>query len=141
MKKDPVDVSAITGWHAHVYYDPGSREHATRLRDWVSERFPVQMGRWHDARVGPHAQSMYQIAFLPDVFPALVPFLALNREGLSVLVHPNTDDPWADHLLHALRLGPALPLDGSMLPRSLRAAGQVAGPIRPTAPTGRVAGD
>ena len=118
---DPTPISEITSWHAHVYYDTGSRPHAARLRDWVSERFPVQMGRWHDVKVGPHPVAMYQVAFASDVFPALVPFLALNRGGLTVLVHPNTSDPHDDHLLHAIWMGAVLDLDASMLPRSLTA--------------------
>jgi aromatic ring-cleaving dioxygenase len=120
----PKPVSDITAWHAHVYYDPTTRDRAACLRDWVAERFGVQMGRWHDVPVGPHARAMYQVAFDVNVFPTLVPFLALNRMGLSILVHPNTDDAYTDHLEHALWLGEKLPLDGSVLPRSLRAAGQ-----------------
>jgi aromatic ring-cleaving dioxygenase len=121
----PKPVSDITAWHAHVYYDPGTtRDRAARLRDWVAERFAVQMGRWHDVPVGPHPRAMYQIAFDVGLFPTLVPFLALNRMALTVLVHPNTDDAYADHLEHALWLGEKLSLDGSLLPRSLRAAGQ-----------------
>jgi aromatic ring-cleaving dioxygenase len=133
----PKPVSDITAWHAHVYYDPTTRDRAARLRDWVAERFAVQMGRWHDVPVGPHARAMYQIAFDVDVFPTLVPFLALNRMGLSILVHPNTDDAYTDHLEHALWLGEKLPLNGSVLPRSLRAAGQPPEQVVPnTKPSG-----
>lgn len=111
--------TAITGWHAHVYYDPAStRDHAARLRDWVGARFPAaRLGRWHDALVGPHMRSMYQIAFANDLFPLLVPFLALNHAGLSVLIHPESGNEYADHLEHALWLGPALSIDGSVLKR------------------------
>ncbi len=59
---------------------------------------------------------MYQVAFAPEVFPALVPWLALNRQGLTVLVHPETDRPRDDHLLHALWLGEKLPLKADILP-------------------------
>jgi len=128
----PKPVTEITAWHAHVYYDPTStRDRAARLREWVEERFAVQMGRWHDSNVGPHPQAMYQIAFTVDLFATLVPFLALNRMGLAILLHPNTDDAYTDHLEHALWLGEKLPLDGSMLPRSLRAAGQEPEQITP----------
>lgn len=64
---------------------------------------------------------MYQIAFHVAVFAELVPWLALHREGLSVLVHPNTLAPRADHLIHALWLGPPLPLRDDMLPQSIAA--------------------
>ena len=64
---------------------------------------------------------MYQIAFHVAVFAELVPWPALHREGLSVLVHPNTLAPRADHLIHALWLGPPLPLRDDMLPQSIAA--------------------
>jgi aromatic ring-cleaving dioxygenase len=74
------------------------------------------MGRWHDRPVGPHPQAMYQVAFPPELFPRLVPWLALNRAGLTVLVHPETGRARADHLQHALWLGAVLPLDAGVLP-------------------------
>jgi DOPA 4,5-dioxygenase len=61
---------------------------------------------------------MYQIAFETALFPLLVPFLMLNRQGLTVLVHPETNRPRDDHLLHALWLGAVLPLNGSILPET-----------------------
>ena len=42
---------------------------------------------------------------------AAVPWLALNRAGLAILVHPLTGDDVADHSAHALWLGGPLPLD------------------------------
>ena len=111
--------TAIHGWHAHVYYDEESREAAAWLREQVGSRFPaVFLGRWHDAPVGPHPAAMYQIAFAPADAPGLIPFLALNRLGLTVLLHPETGRPRDDHLEHALWLGAVLPLDVSMLPEN-----------------------
>jgi DOPA 4,5-dioxygenase len=111
----PAETEAIQDWHAHVYFTPGTRDHAATLRDWVEKRFTVRMGRWHEGKVGPHPQAMYQIAFTNDLFATLVPFLALNRMGLIVLVHPNTKRERDDHMLHAMWLGAVLPLDVSML--------------------------
>jgi aromatic ring-cleaving dioxygenase len=34
----------------------------------------------------------------------------LNRDGLSVLLHPETGDDYRDHGAHAARLGASLPL-------------------------------
>lgn len=109
---------AITGWHAHIYYDPATtRAAAARLREGIAAAFPAAvLGRWHDAKVGPHPQAMYQVAFAPDLFPSLVPWLALNRAGLTVLVHPETGRQKADHLHHAMWLGAVLDLDASVLP-------------------------
>lgn len=108
---------AITGWHAHVYFDAATRDAAARLREGIAQAFPdALLGRWHDAPVGPHPQAMYQVAFPPALFAALVPFLALNREGLAVLVHPDTGRQRADHERHALWMGAVLPLETARLP-------------------------
>jgi aromatic ring-cleaving dioxygenase len=119
---EPRDAAAVSEYHAHVYYDPAStRDRAERLRDWIGERFPVRLGRWHDVPVGPHPRAMFQIAFPVAAFPSLVPWLMLNRLGLTVLVHPNTDDARADHLVHALWMGEVLPLNADVLPPSRQA--------------------
>src|SRR3712207_5560939 len=81
-----IDVTAVRDYHAHVYYDAQSRPAAARVRDALSQRFGVALGRWHDRPVGPHPQAMYQVAFAPDQFAAVVPWLMLNREGLDILV-------------------------------------------------------
>jgi len=118
---DPIHDQPILSWHAHVYYDPSeTRATAERVRAAVGERFEVQLGRWHDVPVGPHTAAMYQIAFDVATFAGLVPWLALHREGLSVLVHPNTLAPRADHLVHALWLGAPIALKPEVLPESLR---------------------
>jgi aromatic ring-cleaving dioxygenase len=108
----------ITGYHAHVYYEPATRELAARLRDALGERFDVILGRWHDLPVGPHPQSMYQVAFRADQFDKVVPFLMLNRAGLDVLVHPETGDDLVDHRDYALWLGQKLPLNFESLRRA-----------------------
>lgn len=98
----------ITSFHAHVYYDPTTRETAEQVRQGLSDRFQVQLGRWHDQHVGPHTQSMYQVAFACDQFDQVVPWLMLHRGGLTILVHPNTGNAVADHTDHALWLGEKL---------------------------------
>jgi DOPA 4,5-dioxygenase len=110
---------AITGWHAHIYYDPAAtRAVAAAVRDEVAALFPAaRLGRWHDGPVGPHPQAMYQIAFAPDLMPALLPWLMLNRRGLTVLVHPETGDDYTDHKDRAAWLGAILPLNLESLRR------------------------
>lgn len=110
----------IHSWHAHVYFDsPATRTVAERLRAEVARRFKVQLGRWREEPVGPHTAPMYQIAFDVELFGTLVPWLALERGGLSVLLHPNTLSPRDDHLVHALWLGTPLPLLEAPLPRRI----------------------
>ncbi len=108
----------ITGWHAHVYYDPATtRSTAATLREAIAARFPAAvLGRWHDVPVGPHPGAMYQVAFTPELLPDLLPFLALHRAGLAILVHPETGRARADHSDHALWMGAMLPLRLEVLP-------------------------
>ncbi|MSQ20173.1 MAG: 4,5-dioxygenase [Betaproteobacteria bacterium] len=101
----------ITGYHAHIYYDPATREIAARVREGLGAHFEVRLGRWHDKPVGPHPISMYQVAFAVDEFPRVVPWLMLHRERLDVLVHPETGDDVIDHTDHALWLGEKLELN------------------------------
>jgi DOPA 4,5-dioxygenase len=106
------DPRTITHYHAHIYYDPAtSRGAAERLRERVAAEFPqAKLGRWHDELVGPHPQSMYQIAFASETLPGFLPWLMLNRDGLTILLHPETDDNYTDHSAHAVWFGAVLPL-------------------------------
>jgi aromatic ring-cleaving dioxygenase len=112
------DIAGIEGYHAHVYYDAPTRSVAERLRQALGERFAVRLGRWHDVPVGPHPGAMYQVAFDVAEFPRLVPWLMLNRDRLSVLIHPLTGDDYEDHARFALWLGTPLPLRLEMLRRA-----------------------
>ncbi len=107
----PAPISDIVSYHAHIYFrDTAEREAAEVLRGQIGERFSVQLGRWHDRQIGPHDRPMYQVAFGTEVFAQFVPWLMLNRAGLTILVHPNTNNPRRDHLVHALWLGEMLPI-------------------------------
>jgi aromatic ring-cleaving dioxygenase len=105
-----LSIPARSGYHAHIYYDAKTRPIAERLREAIGNRFGVELGRWRDEPVGPHPVPMYQAAFPAAEFPRIVPWLMLNRGGLSVLVHPQTEDAYDDHTIHALWLGAPLPL-------------------------------
>ncbi|MFC4276679.1 DOPA 4,5-dioxygenase family protein [Achromobacter aloeverae] len=102
-------LDTIRSYHAHIYFDgPAQRQAAEILREEISLRFSVLLGRWHDTLVGPHARPMYQVAFAVAEYARFVPWLMINRRGLAVLVHPNTGRPRTDHTDHALWMGEVL---------------------------------
>jgi aromatic ring-cleaving dioxygenase len=107
------DPAAISAWHAHIYYDPGTtRERAQVLREKIAAAFPdALIGGWHDVPVGPHTEPMYQVLFSHSLFDRLLPFLAIHRGGLAILVHADsTGDHRADHTDHAIWMGSVLPV-------------------------------
>ena len=130
----PQPLAAIGSFHAHIYFDgPAQRETAMALREQIGQRFGVTLGRVHDGLVGPHARAMYQVAFDVASFGNFVPWLMLNRQGLTVLVHPNTRDERSDHLVHALWMGEVLDIVG---PERLETDMEAEQPLPPnTAPT------
>lgn len=109
----------IAAWHAHVYYDPATtRDRAEHLRAKIEAAFPTAIvGSWHDKLVGPHTRAMFQIAFDHALFDSLVPFLALHRDGLAILVHADsTGDHKADHTTHAIWMGEVLAVKTAQWP-------------------------
>ena len=130
--REPKLLSEIESYHAHIYYDgAATRDRAAILRQWIAERFLVRIGAWHDSPVGPHPLPMFQVAFATELVSVFVPWLMLNRLGLTVLVHPNTDRPRDDHLVHALWLGAVLPLEVGDMPELLSEAGESNPPVVP----------
>ena len=119
----PDEEAEITGFHAHVYYDPSTRAIAAELRTALDTRFDVTLGRWRDEPVGPHPKSMYQVAFSVELFGRVVPWLMLNHRELDVLIHPSTAQDVADHSARALWLGERLSLNLDFL-RNLEAKEQ-----------------
>jgi DOPA 4,5-dioxygenase len=104
-------ISAIKSYHAHIYFrDAAERTIAAALREAIAARFSVQLGRWHEVPVGPHDLPMYQVAFRISDFARLIPWLMLNRGGLTILVHPNSGHARRDHLVHAVWMGEVLPI-------------------------------
>jgi DOPA 4,5-dioxygenase len=104
----------ITGYHAHVYFDADTVEKATALCAAARDRFGVVMGQVHERPVGPHPMFSCQLAASIEQFGALLPWLALNRDGLIVFAHPETGDDLADHRDHGIWLGTGLELDLSI---------------------------
>jgi len=108
-----LDVSNITSWHAHVYFDAASRDAAWAWREAIVAHFgdTVEMGRFHERPVGPHPQWSYQVAFGPSQFADVAGWLALNHGALDVFLHPNTGDQLRDHRDSAVWIGRSYVLD------------------------------
>lgn len=102
--------SEAKGWHAHVYFDADSTEQARLLCEAARDRFGIAMGRMHEKPVGPHPVWSCQLAFPAPLFGAVIAWLALNRQGLTIFIHPLTNDDLADHRDHAVWMGQILPL-------------------------------
>ena len=107
-------------YHAHIYYEPGSRAVAERLRrQFASARsgdgpFEVLfVGDLRDMGVGPHPKPQFEIHFFEDALPRILPLI--KASGLTALLHPLTDDDLADHTSSAAWIGEPLPLDESVL--------------------------
>jgi DOPA 4,5-dioxygenase len=103
-------MSEIKGYHAHVYYNAGTKPTAARLRDTIVSKFVVEPGAFSDEPRGPHPISQFNVIFECDEFQNIVPWLMLNREALDVLVHPLTESSYDDHSKNALWLGTPVPM-------------------------------
>ncbi|HYI41213.1 MAG TPA: DOPA 4,5-dioxygenase family protein [Allosphingosinicella sp.] len=126
-------IAEVASYHAHIYFDPETeRPDAVAIREAAGERFAVRLGAVHDRPVGPHSKAMFQIAFEPELFGTLMPWLMLNNRGLSILVHPNTANEKRDHLIDAAWIGRPLAVDEGPLPEATEP--QPAGEVN-TAPT------
>ena len=101
----------VKSYHAHVYFDEDTFEKAAQIRKWVADRFSVELGNWNVAPRGPHVTPSFYFGFTNDLLAIVVPWLQLNSLGLTVLLHPNTDDPRADHLHYALWVNRSQPVN------------------------------
>jgi len=111
----------VKNYLVHLYYDGGTKLHAANLRRELDRRFgkQIELGRWRDlAPQGPHPRSHFQVTFPTELFHVLVPFLALNRGGLHILLHPNTGNGYEDHTTNVMWIGPGIPLAEDWMQRN-----------------------
>ena len=101
----------ISGYHAHVYFDKTTLEQARNLCEAAGRCFPISVGRIHQKPVGPHPDWSCQLAFKPELFGQLVPWLAFNRQGLVIFIHPDTGHDLDDHTERAIWMGEVKKLD------------------------------
>lgn len=102
-------------YHAHIYFDETTKDTAWALREEIMQKYPdIPMGRFHERCVGPHPRWSFQVAFNPDIFADFTDWLMLNRQGLTVFLHPQTGDNLKDHRDYPLWMGEMLDLDLSI---------------------------
>lgn len=111
LPTQPRKYTDIKSYHAHIYFDEDSYAKAALLRRWVAERFQVELGNWNREPRGPHVTPSFYFGFTNDLLAVIVPWLQLNSLGLTILLHPNTEDPRADHLHYALWINRAQPVN------------------------------
>lgn len=116
----------IKSYHAHIYFDEDSYEKAVLIRKWSAERFTIELGNWNIEPRGPHVTPSFYFGFDTDLQPIILPWLQLNSLGLTILVHPNTDDPRADHLHYALWVNRSQPVNAYGMKKPNLAAGEPA---------------
>ncbi|KAF8438285.1 DOPA-like domain-containing protein [Terfezia claveryi] len=109
----------LAAWDVHIYFPPPHENntealYARHLWERIRYEFPeLRIYRIWEHPVGPHLLPMFEVnIFTPLQFGAFVPWLAMNRGPLSVLVHPNTDKGavW-DHSVGGLWLGEKKKID------------------------------
>ena len=108
-------MSDITDYHAHVYYDAATRAQADALCKTAGETFGVKVGRMHDNPVGPHPRGSCQLTIGTGQIAEVLPWLVLNRRGLTVFTHAQTGNALKDHTDHVIWLGPSETLKLSAL--------------------------
>ena len=107
-------------YHAHIYYELGDRTAAERLHqqlskakgagDFVNVLF---VGEMRNKSIGPHPKPQFEVHFRKDALRRVLQLI--ENSGLTALVHPLTDDDFADHTSLAVWIGEPLPLDHSVL--------------------------
>ncbi|SEQ35966.1 DOPA 4,5-dioxygenase [Amphritea atlantica] len=101
----------ITAYHAHVYFDANSLNQAVELCEKAHDTLGVAMGRVHQKLVGPHPEWSCQLSFSAPDIGKVLPWLILNRKGLTVFIHPVTGNDLDDHTKYIMWLGDSKPLN------------------------------
>ena len=112
-------------FHAHVYFSPAHQTQAQTLWTKASADLAngaIKVGPLEPGLRGPHLMFQFEIDFGEADLVQMLAWLMKNRDGLSVLVHPELEDEMKSHLNEALWFGIPLPLDFTKL--DLRSRGR-----------------
>ena len=102
----------LLGFHVHIYYNDATEQQATNLHDRMVAEFNAKPSRPPYVGIaGPHPVAQRAVIFSPKTFTAeVVPWLMFNRQGLSILIHPLSDDEYEAHTTHAVWFGEPIAL-------------------------------
>lgn len=104
----------IHGYHIHVYFDQSNIDYAIALTESVHKEYGYELGRINKKPVGPHPVWSRQVSFKQENYDVVLAYLTQHQNGLSILIHPLTDDEYLDHTQSAVWLGTPLKLDISI---------------------------
>jgi len=108
-------MNQISKYHAHFYFNQDTVQTAKEIylkSEVLNDTF---RGRFNERNVGPHTLWSFMIGFDSSQLNEVIPWLTLNRAGLTVLIHPVTDNDLKDHTEHAMWLGEPIDLNTSIL--------------------------
>jgi aromatic ring-cleaving dioxygenase len=97
-------------FHAHVFFDPDKPEWARKACAELPEATGAAVTCWYDRPGGPLPGAQFQVELTSTQLGAVTEWLMLHREGMSVLLHPDTGDDLLDHTAHAVWFGTPLEL-------------------------------
>lgn len=107
-------------YHAHIYYRLEDRMLAEQLQQDLFKSHKdgslpelSYIGKLRDFKVGPHPLPQFEIHFTQSVLAKITEIL--KASGLTVLLHPLTDNDLADHTSLATWIGQPLDLDLTVL--------------------------
>ncbi|HLR82301.1 MAG TPA: DOPA 4,5-dioxygenase family protein [Paenalcaligenes sp.] len=111
----PMLTPKIEGYHSHVYFDAHTLSQAESLCKAAAAKFPqLQMGRIHQHPIGPHPDWSCQLSYPAHLLNEVLPWLAVNRNGLVIFTHPLSGDDLLDHRDYAIWMGAVRPLNLSI---------------------------
>ncbi len=105
--------------HAHIYFDADAISTVRQVISKFSNIFSheifhkneITISKLQLGPIGPHPKGQGQITFMSKNFGEVVPWLMLNKNGLTVLVHRISEDEIKDHTERALWIGDKLDLN------------------------------
>lgn len=98
-------------YHAHFYFDHSCVEIARSIYAKAKNLPNTELGKFHERSVGPHINWSFMVLFFKENHNEVTSWVNENRQGLSVLIHPETGNDLIDHTENAVWIGNKAQLD------------------------------